>query len=322
MTPALMFLKTQTRTMSGTIGAKKLSIGFGLLGFVLLFDAAALLGVVVYDPHTNHLAWGLSPPALPFFPSSAKPHSTPERLDNLDPFSLPLRPRGAAESQPYFALGSDLNGRDIYSRLVQASGVYIVPGLITLLVVLSLGCLLGALAGYREGLSASAARYIIELFQSFPKLMVILLSAALYRTDFNLIMIVLGLLTAPQLAEAVQARIRSLRESRFVEAARSIGLADSTIILKHLIWYNCRSLLAVHASFTLAEVIILETTLSYLGFGIQEPTASWGNMVIDGGPLVFDGVYWVSLFPGLLIVTTILGLLLVGDGLDEKSRSR
>ncbi len=108
-----------------------------------------------------------------------------------------------------------------------------------------------------------------------------------------------------------------LREKNFIEAAIALGLPTRIIILKHILWYNCRALLIIQATLGMGEAILMETSLSYLGFGVQEPTPSWGNMVQSGANYFLQGNLWPSTAPALAILFTILGFHLLGDGLNN-----
>jgi peptide/nickel transport system permease protein len=130
-------------------------------------------------------------------------------------------------------------------------------------------------------------------------------------------MVVVGITNVPTVASLIRGKIQFLRDKNFIEAAVAIGLNTRSIILKHILWYNCRSLLIIQATLGMAEAILIETSLSYLGFGVQEPTPSWGNMVLSGANYLLQGKFWLSTTPALAILVTILGFHLLGDGLNN-----
>jgi peptide/nickel transport system permease protein len=145
----------------------------------------------------------------------------------------------------------------------------------------------------------------------------ILLVVAAFKPDIYYIMLVVGLTNVPLVASHIRGKILFLKEKNFIEADTALGLPTRTIILKHILWQNCRSLLIIQATLGMAEAILMETSLSYLGFGVQEPLPSWGNMVQAGANYFMQGKFWPSTAPALAILVTILGFHLLGDGLNN-----
>ncbi len=222
-------------------------------------------------------------------------------------------------------LGTDFMGRDIQSRLILGIQAYFLPGLLAIFISLSIGIVLGVLAGYRGGYAETVITYFTNLVDSFPRLVLILLVIAAFKPDIYYIMMVMGITGVPAVANAIAGKIRVLAQKNFIEAAIALGLRTRVIILKHILWYNCRALLIIQATLGMGEAILLETSLSYLGFGVQEPTPSWGNMVQSGANYFMQGNFWPSTAPALAILFTILGFNLLGDGLNnmlEGKRSR
>ncbi len=222
-------------------------------------------------------------------------------------------------------LGTDFMGRDIQSRLILGIQAYFLPGLLAIFIALSGGIVLGVLAGYRRGYTETVITYFTNLVDSFPRLVLILLVIAAFKPDIYYIMMVMGVTGIPAVANAIAGKIRVLAQKNFIEAAIALGLRTRVIILKHILWYNCRALLIIQATLGMGEAILLETSLSYLGFGVQEPTPSWGNMVQSGANYFMQGNFWPSTAPALAILFTILGFNLLGDGLNnilEGKRSR
>jgi ABC-type dipeptide/oligopeptide/nickel transport system permease subunit len=123
-------------------------------------------------------------------------------------------------------------------------------------------------------------------------------------------------------AGLIAGKIAFLRQKSFIEAAHALGLPARAVILKHILWLNCRALLVIQATLGMAEAILVETSLSYLGFGVQEPTPSWGNMVQAGANYFLQGNFWPSTAPALAILATILGFQLLGDGLNKLLEGR
>ena len=219
-------------------------------------------------------------------------------------------------SQNYW-LGTDFMGRDIQSRLIMGIQAYFLPGLLAVSISLLVGVMLGILSGYLGGKVETVITYITNLIDSFPRLVLILLVVAAFKPDIYYIMMVMGITGIPAVATAIANKIRFLAQKNFIEAAIALGLRTRVIILKHILWYNCRALLIIQATLGMGEAILLETSLSYLGFGVQEPVASWGNMVQSGANYFLQGNFWPSTAPALAILFTILGFNLLGDGLNN-----
>ncbi len=219
-------------------------------------------------------------------------------------------------SQGYW-LGTDFMGRDIQSRLIMGIQAYFLPGLLAVSISLLAGVMLGILSGYLGGKIETVITYITNLIDSFPRLVLILLVVAAFKPDIYYIMMVMGITGIPAVATAIANKIRFLAQKNFIEAAIALGLRTRAIILKHILWYNCRALLIIQATLGMGEAILLETSLSYLGFGVQEPVASWGNMVQSGANYFLQGNFWPSTAPALAILFTILGFNLLGDGLNN-----
>ncbi len=259
-------------------------VGYGLL-MVAMVVASYILGAAGCLPHDPQLI----------------------RIDMLN------SPPGANG----FLLGTDFMGRDILSRLILGIQAYFLPGLLSIAIALGLGSLLGLIAGYWDGRWDVLITGFSNLVESFPRLVLILLMIAAFKPDIYLIMAVAGLTHAPTVAGLVKSKVRFLKQQNFIEAAIALGLKTRVIILKHLFWHNCRALLIIQATLGMAEAILLETSLSYLGFGVQEPDPSWGNMVQAGANYLLQGVFWPSTVPALAILFTILGFHLLGDGLNN-----
>jgi peptide/nickel transport system permease protein len=234
-----------------------------------------------------------------------------------DPDEMDLEMLMASPGVSGHLLGTDYMGRDMLSRLILGIQAYFLPGLMAIAIALFFGTVFGVLAGYRGGRFETVTTYITNLLDSFPRLVLILLVVAAFKPDIYYIMLVVGITNVPVVAKLIKGKIQFLRWKNFIEAATALGLSDSAIILKHILWYNCRSILIIQATLGMAEVILMETSLSYLGFGVQEPTPSWGNMVQSGANYFMQGRFWPSTAPALAILFTILGFHLLGDGLNN-----
>jgi len=226
---------------------------------------------------------------------------------------LMLAPPGTAGR----LLGTDFMGRDMLSRLIVGIQAYFLPGLLAISMALFFGTGLGVAAGYRGEKLDTGITYFMNLVDSFPRLVLILLVIAAFKPDIYYIMLVVGLTNVPAVASLIKGKIQFLKQKNFIEADIALGVPTSTIILKHILWHNCRSVLIIRATLGMAEAILMETSLSYLGFGVQEPTPSWGNMVQSGANYFMQGKFWPSTAPALAILFTILGFHLLGDGLNN-----
>ena len=234
-----------------------------------------------------------------------------------DPRQMNVELINAAPFTPGHPLGTDFLGRDLQARLILGIQAYFLPGLLAIAISVVGGSVLGVVAGYRGGWLSSVITYFANLLDSFPRLVLILLVIAAFKADIYAIMVVVGITGMPETANLIAGKISFLRQKNFIEAAHALGLPAHTVILKHILWLNCRALLVIQATLGMAEAILVETSLSYLGFGVQEPTPSWGNMVQAGANYFLQGNFWPSTAPALAILATILGFQLLGDGLNN-----
>jgi peptide/nickel transport system permease protein len=234
-----------------------------------------------------------------------------------DPEQISVDRLNAPPGSAGHLLGTDFLGRDILSRLIVGIQAYFLPGLVAIAISLVVGTGLGTAAGYRGGKIEVLVTYFSNLIDSFPRLVLILLVIAAFKPDIYYIMVVVGVTGVPVGASLVAGKIRFLRQKNFIEAAHVLGLPTRVIVLKHILWHHCTPLLVIQATLGMGEAILIETSLSYLGFGVQEPTPSWGNMVQAGANYFFQGKFWPSTAPALAILSTILGFHLLGDGLNS-----
>lgn len=234
-----------------------------------------------------------------------------------DPQEINLKLLMAAPNTAGHLLGTDFMGRDILSRLIIGIQAYFLPGLLAIAIALIAGTLFGVLAGYRGGGLDTTTTYINNLLNSFPRLVLILLMVAAFKPEIYTIMMVVGITNIPAVASLIRSKILFLKQKNFIEAAVALGLRNKIIIFKHILWHNCRAILIIQATLGMAEAILMETSLSYLGFGVQEPTPSWGNMVQAGANYFMQGKFWPSTAPALAILLAIMGFHLLGDGLNN-----
>jgi peptide/nickel transport system permease protein len=234
-----------------------------------------------------------------------------------DPDAMDLDTMNALPSAAHW-MGTDFVGRDLLSRIMVGTQAFFLPGLLSVSVSLVFGALFGVLAGFWPRQFATPVGLLLQLLEALPKLVLILLVIALFRPDIYLILLVVGITNIPAAAELLRARIAVLRRKSYIEAATALGLPAWRVILKHVLWLHGRGLVLIQATIGMGEAILIETSLSYLGFGVQEPQPSWGNMVALGKDYFFRGELWISTAPAVAILLTVLGFHLLGDALLER----
>ncbi len=229
-------------------------------------------------------------------------------LDVVSPLGLPIGPCAR------FPLGADLLGRDVLSRMLYGARVSLfVSGLGTLL-ALGIGLAAGLLAGFYRGVVDLLVSRFVDAVMAIPVLLLaIALASVLREGSVWMMVLILALVNWTYLARIIRAEVLSLRERDFIEAARALGVHDLAVLWRHLV-PNLLGPLTVFATLSMAGNILLESALSFLGVGIQPPTPSWGNMIEEGVPF-YTVAWWITLFPGLALLVTVLCLNLVGDGM-------
>jgi peptide/nickel transport system permease protein len=219
-------------------------------------------------------------------------------------------------------LGTDNLGRDLWARMLFGGRISLTVAIFAVLIEVLLGTLLGAVAGFYGGWIDWVIMRLTDTFLSIPLLPLLLVltgivaaSSTKAALNFTSIVIIIGVLSWMPVARLVRASFLSLREKEFCEAARAIGSNDNRIIVKHLL-PNAIAPIVVQATLDIANVIILESALSFLGYGIQPPTASWGNMLSDAQENITIA-WWAAVYPGLCIFATVLAINYIGDGLRD-----
>jgi peptide/nickel transport system permease protein len=235
-----------------------------------------------------------------------------------------LTPYGYAEQQldqilqgpsAKHLLGTDQLGRDELTRLLYGGRISLMVGLGVALVSGVIGTVVGAAAGFYGGRLDNAVMRVTDLFLSIPLLVLLIIASRATGGKTRDIVLVLSLALWMFMARIVRGLFLSLREKEFIEAARSIGASNRRIILRHML-PNSIGVIVVNLTLTVAIAILTESLLSFLGFGIQPPTPTWGNMLEDGRPqMTFAG--WLVWFPGLAILLTVLCVNFLGDGLRD-----
>jgi peptide/nickel transport system permease protein len=235
-------------------------------------------------------------------------------LSPYDPNRTDLTNRFAAPSLMH-PMGTDDLGRDEATRALAGGRVSLAVGVMAMLVSILVGTLVGAFAGYFGGWLDSVLMRMTELVLAFPPLLVLILLAALVGTSFWTIVVVVGLLRWMSVARLVRVTYLQLKEREFITAARAMGASNSLVMWRHIL-PNAISPLIVVATLHVAGAILTESTLSFLGLGIQLPTPTWGNMLRSAQGTMISAP-WLAFFPGLFIFLTILSINYIGDGLRD-----
>ena len=223
--------------------------------------------------------------------------------------------RGMSWAHP---LGTDQLGRDIFLRILNSVRAFYFPGICACLLAVSGGVIGGALAGFHGGVFSVFYRYLVSILNAIPRFILILLVSAILGSNIFLIAAITGLTYLPQIAETVYRKVLFFRSMEFIEAAKAHGLPPMRILFYHIIYLNCLPPIIKHALYLFGYVILIETSLSYLGgFGVQEPQPSWGNMLAQAREYLFQGEMLFLTAPAAAIILTISGLVALGDAVSE-----
>jgi peptide/nickel transport system permease protein len=216
---------------------------------------------------------------------------------------------------PDHLLGTDTLGRDVLSRIIFGAQISLLVGFVAVGIATLIGLLIGVLAGYYGGWVDSALMRLVDLMLCFPAFFLILAVIAVLEPSIWNIMAVIGLTSWMGVARLVRAEFLSLREREFVTAARALGAGDARLILRHML-PNALAPVMVSATLGVAGAILTESALSFLGLGVMPPTPSWGNILTAGKDNI-EIAWWLSVFPGLAILITVMSYNLLGEGIRE-----
>jgi len=241
---------------------------------------------------------------------------------NYDPGKTHLDSMREAPSAAHI-FGTDELGRDLFVRLWDGGRISILIGVATMLIAITIGTTIGSIAGFYGGRIDNILMRFTDFMLSIPQLFLLLIFAQLLRSTNNPaisggpmpIIVIIGILVWPPVARLVRGQFLSLKAKEFVEAARMSGTRNFRIILRHIL-PNAASPIIVAATLRVGAAIITESTLSFLGFGVQPPIATWGNM-LKNAQAQMTYAPWTAIFPGLAILFTVLSLNYIGDGLRD-----
>jgi len=232
-----------------------------------------------------------------------------QMFDGLTLEGAPLSPNGQ------FWLGTDLLGRDLFSRLVYGAQTSLIIGIVANGVAVSVGAVVGIVAGFFRGWIGTILMRFTDLMMAFPALLLAIVLAAIFKPSLWIVALVIAMVNWVQVARVIYAQTVSLAERDFIVAERSIGASSTRILFHHILPHMVPTLL-VWSTLGIATTVLLEATLSYLGIGVQPPIPSWGNIIFEN-QTYFTSAPWLVFIPGAAIVLLALGFNLVGDALRD-----
>mgnify|MGYP003381876365 CR=1 FL=1 len=256
------------------------------LGVIAIFILAALMAPII----------------APYNPSE-------QFFDGLTLEGSPLPP------STRFWFGTDTNGRDQFSRLLYGAQTSLLIGIVANGIAVSIGTLLGVVAGYARGLLGAAIMRLTDLMMAFPPLLLAIALAAILKPGLNIVILVIALVNWVQIARVIYTETIALSEREYIEAARAMGAGTGRILLCHLLPHLVPSVI-VYATLGIATTVLLEAMLSFLGRGVQPPTPAWGMMIFESQSY-FLNAPWLVFIPGAAILILALSFNLVGDGLRD-----
>lgn len=232
-----------------------------------------------------------------------------------DPLGIDHDARLEAPSMLHL-FGTDSLGRDVFSRMVYGSRISLSVGFIAVLISIVIGVSLGGVSGYYGGWIDSLIMRLVEVMYCFPTFFLIMMIITFLGPSIVNVMVVIGLTSWPGLCRLVRAEFLTLRERDFVHSAKVQGVSDARVIFRHIL-PNAMAPVYVSATLSVGGAILVESALSFLGLGVQIPDPSWGNILTTGKNYI-DYAWWLTVFPGVAILLTVLSFNLIGEGLRER----
>ena len=235
---------------------------------------------------------------------------------HLNPYDSDYTAFSTAPSSLHI-LGTDAIGRDIFARLVYGGRTSLLVGLLSTIISCAIGVPLGLIAGYFRGKAEIAIMRVADIFMSFPSIVLILVLVAVIGPSIWSVTIVIGVLGWTQFARLIYANVLSVSEKEYVESARAIGTSNYKIITRYIL-PNSFAPILIATTFQMASAILMESSLSFLGMGVQPPGASWGNMLYDAQSItVLSKRLWIWMPPGIALLITVLSINFLGDGIRD-----
>ena len=235
----------------------------------------------------------------------------------LSPYSpLAINPaQGSAPPSPAHWFGQDQIGRDLLTRVLYGGRLSLLVGFIAVGLAIFVGVPIGLVAGYAGGLTDLLAMRLIDLMMAFPSILLAILIVAVLGPGIENLMIAVGISSVPLYARLMRASVLSARSFEYVEAARCLGQSTLLILARHVL-PNCTAPLVIQATLRVGTAILTAASLTFLGLGVQPPTAEWGAMVSEGRTYITTGPH-ITIFPGLVIMLAVLGFNILGDALND-----
>jgi peptide/nickel transport system permease protein len=231
-----------------------------------------------------------------------------------DPFAQTLSQRYQPPSRSHL-LGTDQFGRDLLNRMIVGSRISLGIGLVVTVMALAIGTMLGAVAGYFGGKLDTLIMRWVDLLLAFPLIYLLVAGVAFFGAEWIILILVMAATSWMDIARLVRAEIMSLKERDFIKAAEVLGLGRARIIFRHLL-PNALAPVIAAAALRMADVMLIESSLSFLGLGVQPPAVSWGSIIRDGRD-VLTTAWWIVSFPGLAIALTTMSLNWIGEGMRK-----